>query len=126
MSDKPDQMIFVKINVSDIDAAEAFYTEALGMKRQREVTDPAVTERMMTSPGGSFTLVLFHWTKPRDLDQGNAWGPIGYAVEDLDGAIARIEKAGGSVKRGPFEFGGAKLIFMASPDGHEIELIQRG
>ena len=115
---------FFKLTVPDVESAEAFYSAALGMVRTREINEAPYRERMLQSPGAGFTLVLFQWLDGRSLENGNGYGPVGFYTTDMDAAIARIEAAGGKLKSGPHSFGPSSVVFLTSPQGHELELIQ--
>lgn len=116
---------FVKLVLPDIDAAERFYTAGLGMARRRQVEGPTFREVMLATPGGDFTLVLFQWRDGRALQQGTAHGPVGFLTHDLDLLLQRLLDLGATLKNGPVQGGGMRAVFLYSPDGHEIELLQR-
>jgi lactoylglutathione lyase len=116
---------FFKLTVPDADKAEAFYADVFGMARQNVVDTKGFKEIMLASPKGKFTLVLFQWKDGREIQIGNGYGPLGFITPDLEKSIAAAEDAG-AVKKGDIvSFGGAKIMFMTSPDGHELELIER-
>ena len=121
-----ERLAFFKLIVPDADKAARFYAEALGMACADRIDTPRFRERMMVSPVGSFTLVLMEWTDGRAITQGTAHGPVGFNVDDLDAAAVRIEAAGGRIANGPFSLGAARILFMTTPHGHEIELVERG
>ncbi len=121
-----ERLAFFKLIVPDADEAARFYAEVLGMDCADRIDTPRFRERMMVTPGGAFTLVLMEWTDGRANNQGTAHGPVGFYADDLDAAAARIEAAGGRIANGPFSMGAARILFMTTPHGHEIELIERG
>lgn len=115
---------FVKIVVTDIAAAESFYAEAFGFAVQNRIDTPAFREVMLAQKAGAFTLVLYHHTDGRLLENGNGWGPLGFIVRDCAADHARLLGLGASEVRAPATFGGMTVSFIADPDGHEIELLQ--
>ena len=121
-----ERLAFFKLIVPDADEAARFYADVLGMDCADRIDTPRFRERMMVTPGGSFTLVLMEWTDGRAITQGTAHGPVGFTVDDLDAVAARIEAAGGRIASGPFSLGAARILFMTTPHGHKIELIERG
>ena len=120
------RLAFFKLIVPDADEAARFYADVLGLDCADRIDTPRFRERMMVSPGGSFTLVLIQWTDGRAITQGTDHGPVGFTVDDLDAVAARIEAAGGRIASGPFSLGAARILFMTTPHGHKIELIERG
>lgn len=121
-----DTLAFFKIVTADVDRAEAFYTGAFGMVRTQQVDAPNFREIMLTSSSGGFTLVLFQWRDGRALHIGSGHRPMGFVTRDFDAALAQAQALGATLDRGPFDFGGNRVVFLHSPEGHEIELLWRG
>ena len=115
---------FVKIVVRDIAAMERFYAEGLGFTVQDRITTADFEEVMLAQKTGAFTLVLYHHTDKRDLDLGNAWGPLGFIVRDCSATHAELIAAGASEARAPATFGAMTVSFVCDPEGHQIELLQ--
>jgi lactoylglutathione lyase len=130
MADAPvsprNTLAFMKLITNDVEQAEAFYTGALGMARTTQMERPGFREIMVASPGGGFTLVLFQWTDGRALEHGSRHGPLGFITQDFDASLNQAVAHGATLERGPFAFPGAKVAFLKSPEGHEIELMWRG
>lgn len=121
-----DTLGFFKLITTDVERAEAFYAAAFGMTRTTQMDGPTFREIMVTSPGSGFTLVLFQWTDGRTLEHGSRYGPLGFLTRDLDASLSQALAQGATLERGPFAFPGAKVAFLKSPEGHEIELMWRG
>lgn len=117
---------FVKLVVSDIDDATRFFIAGFGMSHADTIDTPQFREHMLTGRKGSVTVVLFHWKDGRALDIGNGWGPLGMISRDLESDIARALAAGARQKGETVRFGPARIAFLLTPDGHEIELLQPG
>ena len=115
---------FFKINVADLDAAVRFYTETFGFTVTDQINLPTVEERMLTIPGGKFTLVLLRWTDGRAISVGNGFGPVGFMTRDVDAAYAKALANGATASRAPSDLGPMRLAFVLDPEGHEIEMIQ--
>lgn len=130
MVDRPqaqrDALAFFKIITGEIEQAEAFYTAAFGMARTNQMDGPGFCEIMLATPGSGFTLVLFQWKDGRTLEHGSRHGPIGFVTQDFDASLAQALEHGATLDRGPFDFPGARIAFLKSPEGHEIELMWRG
>ena len=124
MTSGPAQFTFVKLTVSDIDAATAFYEKAFGMTHADTVDTALFREHMMSGREGSLTLVLFHWKDGRKIETGNAYGPVGLITRSLDQDLQRAIDAGARQKGETISFGPARIAFVLTPDGHEIEMMQ--
>lgn len=118
---------FLKIFVGDLDRSVAFYRDCLGFVEAQRMAARDFDEIVMR-PGGEkkgASLVLCRWKDGRTLDLGNAHGPFGFFVEDVDATFAAITGAGGSTHIAPVDFGRSRLAVARDPDGHPIELLQR-
>jgi len=129
------RLVYTGLRVRNIERSLRFYTEILGM----EVVDPlesfeptrgkAVTLR---SPGSSQLLEL-NW-----YEEGSRFGTayvngeeldhLGFEVEDLQGAVERLEEKGVEIVVRPGTIGGDigwREAFVKDPDGIWIELVHR-
>lgn len=117
--------IFVKIFVADLDRSTAFYGAGLGFVAGGGFST-AEFDEVILRPGEGVrggSLVLCRWKDGRVLVLGNAHGPLGFKVDDVDAAHARILAAGGSSRIAPLDLKGSRLAIVADPDGHALELI---
>ena len=115
---------FVKLNVADIDAMTRFFVEGFGLTHADTVDTPQFREHMMAGKKGSLTVVLFHRKTDEPIAIGNGWGPLGMITRDLDADVARAVNAGATQKGETVQFGPARIAFVLTPEGHEIELMQ--
>ena len=116
---------FTKIIVRDVEGAETFYGRILGLRNTRTVEFPHLIEKMLAAPGqeaGPF-LILYHEYDGAPLRHGNAWGPIGFQVADVDAVYAEAIAAGGAPDMEPFNFEDVRVAMVFDPEGHRIELI---
>jgi predicted enzyme related to lactoylglutathione lyase len=114
---------FLKFTVANLPAMQAFYEKAFGMQLQKRLDNPANTEVILTTPGG-LDLALVHYKDQRAITLGNANGPIGFYLQDVDGAYARAMAAGAASRSTPRTSPGARVAIVADPEGHEIELLR--
>jgi lactoylglutathione lyase len=58
-------------------------------------------------------------------EPGTAWSHIGLTIDDMDATLADLAVQGIRPKVEPFEPvpGGARICFLADPDGHLVELL---
>jgi lactoylglutathione lyase len=116
------------LRVRDLDAALDFFVAKLGL---REV-------RRQRNEGGRFTLVFlssgvagdaaeveltFNWDQAEPYPTGRFFGHLAYEVDDIYAACARLQAAGVDILRPPRD---GHMAFIKSPDGHSVELLQRG
>lgn len=121
------RFLHTMLRVRDLDAALAFW-RALGL---REV-------RRRESPAGRFTLVFLstgavddpaelelthNWDQAEPYAVGRFFGHVAFEVDDVYAACAGLEAAGITVLRPPRD---GRMAFVRSPDGHSVELLQRG
>ena len=113
-----------KITIADAGATQRYYEQAFGMAAGDPIIGPGFREIVMKSPGSEFAIVLYE-KEGLEIVRGNSYGPICFYVADIDASLARAEVAGGK-STGPVQsFGTVKYVFLETPDGHVIELIQR-
>jgi catechol 2,3-dioxygenase-like lactoylglutathione lyase family enzyme len=120
-----------KIQVQDIDAAERFYVEALGLEVTGRVTngegEQLMLERILTVPGsprGATSFILISYPNTPCPAPGVA--TMGFMVETLEAAIEKATAAGASVDVPPVDMPeySLRLAFLRDPQGHRIELLQ--
>jgi lactoylglutathione lyase len=118
----PAKFSFIKLIVHDLDRVEHFYAQAFGMKRVGEFETPTIEEAILRGASG-FSLVLYRWKDGRSLDLGTAYGPIGFAVPDVDTAYHHALAHGAGDSRAPANYGTTRAAFITDPEGHEVELV---
>jgi lactoylglutathione lyase len=117
--------IFVKFFVADLDRSAAFYGASLGFVAGVRFAAPEFDE-LVLRPGEGVrggSLVLCRWKDGRELALGNAHGPLGLKVDDVDAAHGRVLAGGGASRIAPLDFKGSRLAIVSDPDGHTLELI---
>lgn len=120
---------FTKIVVNDLDAAERFYCDVIGLKLVAAVPategDYAQDERVLSVSGtndGPMLLLIRYLHRPTP-QPGEAW--TGFIVSDVDAAAAAVEQAGGGVviPCHTVEQQGVRVAIVTDPEGHMIELV---
>jgi lactoylglutathione lyase len=113
---------FVKFNVTDQPAMKTFYMKGFGLTVQKTIDNPQLTEIILTNPKG-LDLALVHYKDGHKITMGNANGPIGFYLKDVDAAYKSAVAAGGVSKSPPRTIPGGRVAMVADPEGHEIELL---
>jgi lactoylglutathione lyase len=116
------------LRVRDLDAALDFFVRKLGL---REV-------RRSENEKGRFTLVFlstgaegdaaqveltYNWDQKEPYPAGRFFGHLAYEVDDIYATCERLRDAGVDILRPPRD---GRMAFVKSPDGHSVELLQRG
>ena len=115
---------FVRLNVSDMPRIVAFYEKAFGMTEQRRMANGGNLEVILTTPGG-LDLALQQFKDRRKLTLGDAYGEIGFYLQDVDAAYKRAMDAGATPRTPPGGGGGLRVAIVLDPEGHPIELLRR-
>jgi catechol 2,3-dioxygenase-like lactoylglutathione lyase family enzyme len=115
---------FVRLNVSDMPKMVAFYEKAFGMAEQRRMTNAGNLEVILTTSGG-LDLALQQFKDQHKLTLGDAYGEIGFYIQDVDGAYKRAIEAGAVSRVAPGGGGGLRVAIVLDPEGHPIELLRR-
>ena len=116
------------LRVRDLDAALSFFVDKLGLRELRR----------KESESGRFTLVFlgtgaagdeaqveltYNWDQSEPYPVGRFFGHLAYEVSDIYATCARLAEQGVTIHRPPRD---GRMAFVKSPDGHSIELLQRG
>jgi lactoylglutathione lyase len=116
---------FTKLIVSDLDGAVDFYARVLGLEVAQTIEMDDLAERILAKPGqqGGATLILYQHKDGRPLTLGDAHGPVGFYVRDVDATYAHALGQGAKGAREPFDAGTLRVAFILDPECHEIELV---
>lgn len=111
------------VDVSDLERAERFYTEVLGMAVERRLPD----QRLLRYGDGACALFLKPDRAPGGLDQiHNPLGKSHHAFEvpweDLEAAL-RLFAERGIPHHAPIDWGDHHCLYFLDPDGNLLELV---
>jgi lactoylglutathione lyase len=116
------------LRVRDLDSALDFFVTKLGLRELRRKANEA----------GRFTLVFlgsgaegddaqieltYNWDQAEPYPIGRFFGHLAYEVDDIYATCARLQSAGVPILRPPRD---GHMAFIKSPDGHSVELLQKG
>lgn len=126
---------YTGLRVRDLDAALRFFKDGLGMiEAERSVIEETGgTVVYLRSDGRDHPLEL-NWYPPGShhdtpYEAGEALDHLFFEMErgtPIEQAIAHLERHGGKLRIAPFKEGGGRIAYVDSPDGHTIELYERG
>jgi lactoylglutathione lyase len=129
----PPVLNFIVLVVKDVRASAVFYREALGATIKSELPDKNYIELSL----GSISLALITSDTIRDVApsvplchptrESKHSTFISFICDDLNTTLNQIVTSGGVVHQEPkpVPWGGT-LAFVQDPDGHLIELFQKG
>jgi len=120
------RLAFFKLNVEDMAPALAFWEQAFGFAVTGHYDTPAFNENILALPGQaeSGPSLMLVEPKPRAPQLvGQGYGPVGLMCVDINASFAHAVAAGATPLMAPEDVGGVFVAMLASPQGHEIELV---
>ena len=116
---------FVKLVVRELEPMLDFYARVLGLIAVQTIDTPEMTEKILRKPGqeAGAGLILYRHKDGREITLGNAYGPVGFYVRDVDAAFAHAVAQGAKPEREPWDSGNLRVAFVLDPEGREIELV---
>jgi lactoylglutathione lyase len=115
------------LRVRDLDVALEFYVTKLGLReaRRREHEQGRFTLVFLCAPETPDAEIelTYNWDQKDAYSTGRFFGHLAFEVEDIYAKCEALEKAGVDILRPPRE---GRMAFIKSPDGHSVELLQRG
>jgi lactoylglutathione lyase len=117
------------IRVKDIEKSLRFYTELIGLKHVKTMELKDATLYFVADEDNFCQIELTHNHKlPEEgYHQGNYFGHLAFATEDMNNFSERLRAFGLEYTRPPFNIKetGPRIAFLNDPDGFTIEIIQR-
>ena len=117
---------YTGLRVRDLARSVRFYTEGLGLRVGpsgrmsaggvwQELHDPATggVRELNYSPGDP------------PYREGDELDLLGFRVDDIDAAVARLLSLGARLRIPAFTEGSERLVFLSDPDGVWVELYER-
>jgi lactoylglutathione lyase len=116
------------LRVRDLDQALDFFVAKLGLRELRRKVSEAGRFTLVFlgsgAEGDSAQIELTHnWDQEQPYATGRFFGHLAYEVDDIYATCTRLQEAGVAILRPPRD---GHMAFIKSPDGHSIELLQRG
>jgi lactoylglutathione lyase len=116
------------LRVRDLDAALDFFLKNLGLRevRRRESESGRFTLVFLATgaPGDRSEIELtYNWDQKEPYATGRFFGHLAFEVADIYETCERLQTSGVAILRPPRD---GHMAFVKSPDGHSIELLQKG
>ena len=121
-------MAVVRYLVVDVDAAVAFYTGVLGFELVEQWGPPFAMVRRddlmlwLSGPGSSAARPLADGARPVP----GGWNRLVLETDDIASHIARLTKAGATLRNDIVAGPGGKQALILDPSGNPIELFEPG
>ena len=125
MPNAPKSFFWYELMTTDLDAAEAFYTEVVGWRPEPFEKSPGMPRYIVVNAGDRGVGGLM--TLPEDaakMGMPPAW--VGYIyTRDIEASVASLTKAGGAVHRAPDDIPGVgRFAVVADPQGAGFMFLQ--
>ncbi len=122
----PMPLEYTGIRVRDLARSIRFYTEGLGLRRGPTGRMSAGgTWQELVDPATGVILELNYYPGDPPYREGDELDHLGFRVDDLDAAVARLVSLGARLRIPPFSEAPDRLAFLSDPDGVWVELIER-
>ena len=116
----------LNITVSDLDRSIAFFGRLFGFEVAEDCSDDQRPYLIMGKPGVGW--LALHGQINGGPPEGGRINHWGFVVEDFDGLRDRLDSLGADVRYtdrwpdGIVEYPRSRSLYVADPDGNEIEL----
>jgi lactoylglutathione lyase len=122
------RFLHTMLRVRDLDAALGFFVERLGLRevRRRDNDKGRFTLVFLSTgaDGDPAEIELTHnWDQKEPYSTGRFFGHLAFQVDDIYATCQRLRESGVAILRPPRD---GHMAFIKSPDGHSVELLQRG
>jgi len=116
------------LRVRDLDAALDFFVHKLGLREVRRRENEAARFTLVFLSSGAEgdaaqVELTYNWDQKEPYPTGRFFGHLAYEVDDIYATCERLRDAGVDILRPPRD---GHMAFIKSPDGHSVELLQRG
>jgi lactoylglutathione lyase len=122
------RFLHTMLRVRDLDAALTFFVDHLGLRelRRRDAAQGRFTLVFLgtgAAGDGAEVELTHNWDESEPYPTGRFFGHLAYEVDDIYATCGRLMSAGVVIHRPPRD---GRMAFVKSPDGHSVELLQRG
>jgi len=121
------RFVHTMLRVRDLDAALAFFAK-LGLRESRRHASEAGRFTLVFvstgAPGDAAEIELtYNWDQKDPYPTGRFFGHLAFEVDDIHAQCDALRAAGVAILRPPRD---GRMAFVKSPDGHSVELLQKG
>jgi lactoylglutathione lyase len=127
------EYLHTMLRVTDLNSALDFFCNKLGLVEmsRNDVEKGRFTLVFLAAPydverarqtRAPMVELTWNWD-PEALDDGRNFGHLAYRVDDIYATCQALSDTGVTINRPPRD---GRMAFVRSPDGHSIELLQKG
>jgi len=114
--------LWTTLHVTDLERSLKFYQEVVGLPFQTRFSPPG--SEIVFLGDGETKIELIRDIKIPVVDLG-AHGSLGFAVANLEEALAHVKAHGVAVTAGPIQAGPrTRFFFVKDPDGMTIQFVE--
>jgi lactoylglutathione lyase len=122
------RFLHTMLRVRDLDAALEFFVTKLGLRELHRKENQGARFTLVflgTGASGDSAEVelTYNWDQAEPYPTGRFFGHLAYQVDDIYETCGRLQTAGVAILRPPRD---GHMAFIKSPDGHSVELLQKG
>ena len=113
----------VGIYVKDLKRSLRFYSDILGFTEHHSFSKGESKIAVLDLNGGLLELIQ-RPDAPAEAPRGR-WSHVAFHVDDFDDLVSRLEERGLELRKVTLD-DGSRLAFFKDPDGHDIEIMEKG
>lgn len=119
------QFLHSMIRTSQPEASTEFYTQGLGLKliKKKDYPNGKFTLYYFAESEESPMVELTHNWDDREYQNGDQFGHLAFAVDDIYATCQHLMQMGVTINRPPRD---GHMAFVKDPNGISIELLQKG
>jgi len=120
------KFLHTMLRVKDLEKSLDFFIHQLGLIETRRLEVPAgkfTLVYLATEMGAPEVELTYNWDSDEEYTSGRFFGHLAFEVENIYEKCHDLEKKGITINRPPRD---GYMAFIKSPDGHSIELLQKG
>ena len=124
---KISKLLHTRYRVNDLEKTVAFYRDVLGLRETGRHKSPRGSELVfMKAPESDEEIELCCYPASGPVHVPPDLTHVAFEVDDLAAFAKQLEKKGVKLSEGPIgSSSGTMFAFVDTPEGYEIELIQR-
>ncbi len=116
-------MDHVGIYVRDLEKSVAFYKDVFGWKEQKRFGS-GEAKICVLDTGKGLLEVVYRPGPPPKAPEGN-WAHVAFHVDGFEKKVAKLEGMGLQLRKVTMA-DGAHIAFFTDPDGHTVEIMEKG
>ena len=113
----------IGIYVKDLERSLKFYSDVFGFPEHHRFV-AGVSKIAVLDIGKGLLELIQRPDAPAEAPKGR-WSHVAFHVDDYEGLVSKLEGMGIELRKVTLE-DGSRIAFFKDPDGHDIEIMERG